>query len=225
MKSKLYSREVLPDDYFSKLRDDIFYLIPDSTPLRILDIGCGEGILGRRLTESGHNVSGIEFDESAAMVAKENLDHVYSADIENFDLELTSPPFDLIILSDILEHLIDPWILLKKLRKALKHRGEIIASIPNIQYFPILLNLIRGRFEYRSEGILDRSHLRFFTPKEATTMFRNEGYEIVQSPTIYPYRAKCVKWIAILLNAISLGIFRDFLIGNIYIIARKTHVD
>lgn len=222
MNRKPNTQQALPDDYFSRERDDIYSLVADLPPARILDVGCGEGHLGKRLRESGHVVIGIEKDEAAVIAARKNLDDVYHCDAEKMDLRLDPEPFDLVILGDILEHLVDPWNLLYNLHSALNHHGKIIASIPNIQYFPIILNLIRGRFEYCSHGILDRTHLRFFTPREARSMFLSMNYEVVQSPTIYPYKKKWLRVLAGALSTVSLGILKPFLIGNIFIVAVRT---
>lgn len=210
-----------PADYYSRPRDDLFRLIPKTPGLAVLEVGCGEGELGRRLKECNQIVYGIERDPSAARAAASVLDHVYVGNVEELEFNLSDEFFDTIILGDVLEHLIDPWELLAKIRKYLKKEGIIISSIPNLQYFPILWDLIRGRFKYQAHGILDRTHLRFFTAKEVRKLFSDTGYKIINEPRIFPYKKKWAQNLAAVLDFLSFGTLRNYLIGQIYVIARK----
>lgn len=210
-----------PTDYYSRPRDDLFRLIPKTPGLKVLEVGCGEGQLGRRLREYNQVVYGIETNPSAARVAATVLDHVYVGDVERFEFNLSDEFFNTIILGDVLEHLIDPWELLVKMKRCLAKEGIIISSIPNLQYFPVLWDLIRGRFEYRTHGILDKTHLRFFTAKEVRKLFSDAGYKIIDSPRIFPYKKKWAQNLAAVLDFLSFGRLRNYLIGQIYVIARK----
>jgi len=166
------------DDYFRQERRDVEALIPKDA-LKILDVGCGEGILGRRLLANGaHEVIGIELTPDVCERAKKNLTGVICGDIEKIDLSFDDGHFDCMIFADILEHLIDPLALLKKLTKKLSDSGTIIASIPNVRYYGIISMLVQGRWKYEDFGILDKTHLRFFTKIEMDTLFKEAGFEI-----------------------------------------------
>lgn len=146
---------------------------------RILDIGCGEGALGRALIERGASeVVGIEADPATAEAARKSLSRVFRGDVETLELPFTDGYFDCIVLADVLEHLRDPLALLKKAKRHLADSGTVVASIPNVRFLGVLDGLAEGRWEYRDFGILDRTHLRFFTRKEMEILFRDAGFEL-----------------------------------------------
>lgn len=166
------------NDYFRQERRDVEALVPKDV-LKILDVGCGEGILGRRLLAKGaREVFGIELTPNVCEIAKENLTGAICGNIEKIDLPFDEGYFDCMIFADVLEHLIDPQSMLKKLTKNLSDSGVIIASIPNVRYYGIISMLAQGRWKYEDFGILDKTHLRFFTKIEIDTLFRDAGYEI-----------------------------------------------
>jgi 2-polyprenyl-3-methyl-5-hydroxy-6-metoxy-1,4-benzoquinol methylase len=208
-----------PKDYFKRSRDDLFNLLPKSASLKVLDVGCGEGLLGGRLKQLGQIVYGIEISSNAANIASSVLDKVFVGNVENMEFEFQDGFFDTIILGDILEHLYDPWTFLSRTSRFLKKNGILAASIPNIQYFPIIIDLLRGRFEYRAHGILDKTHLRFFTSREVTRLFSHSGLVILDMPTIYPYKKRLAKIVIPALDILSFHIFKNFLIGNIFVVA------
>lgn len=215
-------RNEFPTDYYSRARDDLFGLIPKTPGLKVLEFGCGEGRLGARLKEFGRIVYGVERNFLAANAAKSILDRVYIGDIENIEFDVSDGFFDIIILGDVLEHLVDPWKLLHRIKRYLAKDGIIISSIPNLQYFPVLINLIRGRFEYKAHGILDKTHLRFFTAAEARRLFSGAGYKIISNPRIFPYKKRWAKGLATALELLSFRLLRNYLVGQIYIIAKKS---
>lgn len=149
--------------YFNDHRWDLFSLVPQNAN-SILDIGCGDGWLARQLKLTRTcSVTGIEMNTSSGEKASKILNKVFIQDIEQFSFPFTKKSFDCIILGDILEHLKNPWGILQKLVWFLKDDGFIIISIPNIGHYTTLLSLFKGKFEYTNEGILDKTHLRFFT--------------------------------------------------------------
>ncbi|MBI5665812.1 MAG: methyltransferase domain-containing protein, partial [Nitrospirae bacterium] len=165
-------------DYFRQERRDVEALVPKDA-LRVLDVGCGEGILGRRLLAKGaREVVGIELTPDVCERAKENLTGVICGNVEKIDLAFDEGHFDCMIFADILEHLIDPLSVLKKLRINLSESGGIIASVPNVRYYGIISMLAHGRWKYEDFGILDKTHVRFFTKIEIETLFRDAGFEI-----------------------------------------------
>ena len=123
------------------------------------------------------SIYGIEISESAGKLAKYSAD-VLIADIEKVKLDYKKDFFDYIILGDILEHLIDPWKLVNELKQYLKKDGYLVSSIPNIMHVSVLRNLVLGNFTYEDSGILDKTHLRFFTLNEITKMFNDSNYII-----------------------------------------------
>ncbi len=155
----------------------MFHLIPANAK-RILEIGCGEGLLGKRLHEQGKYIAGIELVKEVAEKAKTNLDKVICCDIEKFSPDLEENFFDCLICGDVLEHLHNPLEVLKKLKKYLTEDAIIIASIPNIQHFSIIANLIAGNWNYKKSGLMDDTHLRFFTLKSTYKLFSDAGFKI-----------------------------------------------
>jgi len=141
-------------------------LIPESCQ-NVLDVGCAEGVTGKAIKERrpAVKVVGIEYDSDAANEARTVLDRVIVGDIESIELEYSEGPFDCILFGDILEHLLDPWSTLQKYKRLLDKNGCVVISIPNIQHYSVILDLIKGSWSYRDRGILDITHLRFLPTK------------------------------------------------------------
>lgn len=157
------------------------------TPSAVLDIGCGEGLLGEDIKRAFKcRVEGIEYVAQAAQKARSRLDRVMAGNIEEMDLSsfLDEKCFDYIIFGDVLEHLIDPWKILHRVRPYLKDDGVILTSIPNVGHISILLNLLGGRWPYEDAGLLDKTHLRFFTAKEIPSLFQSSGYRVTSMATV-----------------------------------------
>jgi 2-polyprenyl-3-methyl-5-hydroxy-6-metoxy-1,4-benzoquinol methylase len=164
--------------YFKNVRDDIVSLVPDNAK-DILEIGCAAGMTGNKLKKKkGGYVAGVELDSKAVVEAKKVLDEVIEGNIETLDLSFKGRKFDCILFADVLEHLIDPLAVLKKTRQHLRSNGTVIASIPNVQYIGLVSQLVEGNWTYQDEGILDRTHLRFFTYPEILKLFDDAGYKI-----------------------------------------------
>ena len=174
--SKLMNEK--PPSYYENVRNDLIPLIPmDAT--HILEVGCATGMTGRELKKrNGAFVAGLEFNAEAAREAKKNLDDVIEGDIEKIDLPYSDNTFDCIFFADVLEHLVDPLSALLKVKRLLKKEGTIVASIPNVQFHGVIHKLIEGNWTYEKEGILDETHLRFFTYKEIIKLFSQAGYSI-----------------------------------------------
>ncbi|CAI2718397.1 glycosyltransferase family protein [Nitrospina watsonii] len=164
--------------YFRNVRQDLLPLVPE-TAQSILEVGCGAGGTGYALKQRQNaTVVGIEMNPGAAEAARKVLDDVVEDNIETMTLPFEENSFDCILFADVLEHLVEPGEVLKKTRPYLKQGGVMIASIPNIQYHGILHQLSEGSWTYQDEGILDRTHLRFFTLKEIEKLFSENGYDI-----------------------------------------------
>jgi len=161
-------------------RKDLLKLIPHRVS-SVLDIGCGEGGLGRLLRERNSSVKlfALEVNEKAASEAARFYDTVEICDIQNGSLPFSTEYFDCIVCGDVLEHLYNPWETLSILKNHMKLDSLLIVSLPNIRYYRVLRELIlKGNWTYKPSGILDWSHIRFFTLKEMKKMFDGAGYVI-----------------------------------------------
>lgn len=155
-------------------------------PVRILDVGTASGYLGKIWSEKGHFVMGIECDATVAEQARNYYNAFEVADIETFAFPYRRE-FDYIVFADVLEHLRDPLAVLLRCIPALKESGKIIISVPNIANLVIRLSLLLGKFDYMDRGILDRTHLRFFTLRSVKQMMARASCNILDViPTPLP---------------------------------------
>ncbi len=154
--------------------------VANGKSLRILEVGCSSGYFGSALKSSGHYVWGIEPNQASALLASEKLDYVFTGFFEEFLNGHSSEKFDVIVFGDVLEHIADPSDILKKCHCILIEGGAIVASVPNIAHITTRAMLLEGRWEYSDLGILDRTHLRFFTRQTIQELFYDSGYAVVQ---------------------------------------------
>lgn len=205
--------------YFCNTRKELAEMV-EGNDNKILEIGCGTGETGDYLKKSGKasEVRGVELLESIGNEAKHKIDHVIIGNVETLTLDFPKEYFDYIILGDILEHLNNPWSVLKNPKLYLKTDGHVIASIPNVKYIWVAVGLLlKDDWQYEEEGILDITHLRFFTKKTMKKLFFKAELEIVEmKPNLCPWGPKS-KFI----NAITLGIFKDFFALQYHIKAKK----
>lgn len=204
--------------YYNHIRLDALSLLPSSfVPQAILDVGCGEGHTAAYLKKRYETaqVIGIEVNADVAALARENVDQLIEGSIESPDILLPMNHFDLILCLDVLEHLNDPWKTLSRLKESLSRQGLMLISLPNIQNWRVIMNLLRGWWEYSDSGIMDRTHLRFFTSKSAQKSLNQVGLHIVQSQRSMGKKVK-------VLNFITCGIFSSFLTFHLYfLVGRK----
>lgn len=164
--------------YYSFERPEVCACVP-ATAKTILDVGCASGRLGAALKKRQDCfVVGVEYEPEIANEAKDLLDEVIVGDIEEKIGTLPSDYFDCIVLADVLEHLRFPETVLQKLNRALKDTGIIVASIPNVRHWSVVRALLEGDWNYEDAGILDRTHLRFFTRKSVLKIFADSGYAV-----------------------------------------------
>ena len=144
---------------------------------RVLDVGCATGYLAKALVERGCTVSGVEFDGEAAEEARPHLERLVIGDLETMDLAeaFGEDRFDVIVFGDVLEHLRDPLPVLRRAKALLADGGSVVASIPNIAHGSVRLALLAGRFDYQDLGLLDTTHVRFFTRSSVEDLFRQAG--------------------------------------------------
>lgn len=147
----------------------------------ILDIGCGSGLLGKTIKAVNNQavVYGIDYGEAAAMQASQVLDRYDAVDLDAGTLPAYNRAFDLIIIADVLEHLKRPDALLGSLHSMLAQDGHVLISVPNIAHFRMRKALLAGRFRYTDTGILDRTHLKFFTYETLSEMVSHCGFSII----------------------------------------------
>lgn len=172
------------DGYFDHVRGELLDLF-DRPPRLFVDVGCGTGTTGaeakRRFPRAA--VVGFEFSPEAAAIARGRIDRVVCGDIERIDFaaaDLAPGSIDGLLLADVLEHLYDPWDLLLRVRPYLAADAQIVASIPNARNLVLLNELAGGDFRYVEAGLLDVTHLRFFTKRTILAMFGETGYDVVQ---------------------------------------------
>ena len=172
-----YSRK--PEDYFSHQRRELLQFLPKQYKT-VLDIGCGDGSFLKLLPGDHSEFWGIELVEKQAKKARETFKNVFSGPVENNLSKLPENHFDVVFFNDVLEHLTDPYSVLEQMKKYLKKEGVVISSIPNIRYHSALKSLLCNKeWKYESHGIMDKTHLRFFTGKSIRKMYQEAGYNIL----------------------------------------------
>ncbi len=214
----LNESHVSPTDvYYNRDRPSLVGLV---TPGRnvILDLGCGAGAVGRRLRETGRadEVVGVELFSLAAREAARYYTEVHSGDIEEMSLPYIKR-FDYVLCGDILEHLKDPYSIVNRIHGWLKDDGRLICSLPNVRHWKVLTDLaFRGAWDYCDSGVMDRTHLRFFTRRSCYKMLGDAGFTVERWQMLLGGRRYS------LLNAVTLGTLREFLGPQIVLSARKT---
>lgn len=188
--------------YFSGVRTDILEELPKDPSARVLEIGCGTGGTGETALATGRSgfYRGVEFNPESAERARSVLTDVVCANVETIDPALIADSYDVLILSEVLEHLIDPWGVMKALASFVKPGGRVYASSPNVSHHKVIRSLLAGRFDYETEGVMDRTHVRWFTPASYRAMFEDAGFETVSVGPLAPYPGK-----ARLINRLSGG--------------------
>ncbi len=170
-----------PDGYYNDDREEMLVFLPKKAT-KILDVGCGNGVFSNSIIrKSNAEVWGIELMPKEAEIARKTLHKVFTGPCEEQINNLPDNYFEAIYFNDVLEHLVDPYMVLEKIKSKLAPNGVIISSIPNIRYHNVFIKLIfKKEFEYQSFGVLDKTHLRFFTGKSIKNMYQNLGFEIIE---------------------------------------------
>ncbi len=198
--------------YFTNVRYDIIDMIPKK-PNKVLEIGCGSGatlIAAKQLNKAEFTVGVDIVDKSIP-----GIDSHIVGDIENIIIPFEEKYFDVIICADVLEHLVDPWAVVHAILKFLKDGGLLIASIPNVREIEVLWKIaIKGDFAYSSQGILDRSHLRFFCKKNIFNLFFKNNLKVVNLKRRRNSKLKAA------LDYGTFGIFSNFLTCQ-YVVAGR----
>ena len=209
-------------NYFEGLRADILEALPLNGEARILEIGCGLGSTGEIALASGRagHYFGVELDEKAAATAAKRLTRVHRGNVEQMDLDLLGTDYDVLIMSEVLEHLVDPWGVLAALIPRIRPGGCVYASSPNISHQGVVRALLSGRFDYQPSGVMDRTHLRWFTPATFAEMFEKAGFRTLSVGPLSPIGRK-----AAVINALTAGRFSHlFAVQIMYKGMRPEHV-
>jgi 2-polyprenyl-3-methyl-5-hydroxy-6-metoxy-1,4-benzoquinol methylase len=163
--------------YFEDVNWGLLRLWGSRSGKEVLDVGCGFATTSQHLQELGNRVTGVESNGDAAKVARTRIGEVIEADLQQFT---TERKFDAIVFADVLEHLPWPIGVLRRYTSMLKPGGSVIVSLPNVGLWSVRLGLLFGRFHYDDSGVLDRTHLRFFTRANAIEMLRAADLRVVR---------------------------------------------
>ena len=199
--------------------------LPDAPEGRQLEIGCGEGLTSAYALEAGKCgfALGIELCEAPSAKAGTRLDRVLVGDVDLLlqdghvnDLLAREGPYDAVITSELLEHLRDPWTMLRKLTPLVSSSATVVASSPNVAHHSVIRVLLAGRWDLAESGTIDRTHLRWFTPTSFAAMFEDARYEVLSSGPADDFRRK-----ARVINRLTGGRFQHLLHPQIVLTARR----
>ena len=173
----------IPGSSHDRLRRRILAMPPD---LRLLDLGAAGGHLGRAVRGRCSYLAGVEPDPTLPASAREGYDDWRAVDaLEAGDWP---EPFDVVVCADVLEHVSNPVVMLARIRQWLRPGGVLLASLPNVANVSVRTALLFGRFEYTERGILDGTHVSFYTRSSARRLLERNGFEVVSAlPTAMPY--------------------------------------
>lgn len=205
-------------EYFAAARRSFVDILPPNPTGRLLEIGCGNGNMAAYALAQGKCgwCCGIELCPGPAAEAGTKLNQVIVGDIEQLPLDLPPSSFDVLLLSEVLEHLRDPASALIRLRALVRSGAIVVAGSPNVCHYSILFMLLRGEWTYQREGILDQTHLRWFSPASYRRLFETTGYVVDEVGPAFPLRSK-----ARLVNALLLGHFKHLFHPQIKLVAHS----
>jgi 2-polyprenyl-3-methyl-5-hydroxy-6-metoxy-1,4-benzoquinol methylase len=172
---------------YANPRDDVSAIVPRAA-VRVLDIGCSSGHFGEALRGRGHEVTGIELDPTLAAMARERLATVIEADVEAFAAESKTfeQLFDCVVMADVLEHLRNPWAVVRWAATLLDVGGSVVISVPNVRHARTFWSLARHRrWPYEDVGIFDRTHLRFFARRNLRELLDGTDLDITELRRTY----------------------------------------
>jgi SAM-dependent methyltransferase len=175
------SRIALNEEYQLKPSEDsshgrISALLSSRPPSNILDLGCSSGLLAERLRSMGHRVTGVDLAELPGVV--ERTDAFFKSDLNDRIPAEAGTDFDIVLAADVLEHLVNPGTLMKQIQDAVSPDGTVIFCVPNMAHWYPRFRSAMGLFDYDQRGILDSTHLRFFTRRSIRKLIERQGYSI-----------------------------------------------
>jgi 2-polyprenyl-3-methyl-5-hydroxy-6-metoxy-1,4-benzoquinol methylase len=218
---KIYSDKKA--SYFTNPRVDLISLLPKNNQNKILEIGAGGGdtLVKIKELQLADEVIGIElFHMPDTNQSHPAIDKMIICNIETSMPVLPQNYFDVVICGDVLEHLIDPWAIVKQVSAYLRKGGLLIISVPNIREFKTLYKIVvKGDFRYEESGILDKTHLKFFCRKNAIELAQEGGLEVVKVTTNLDY--PIVKTKKHIFNQFTFKAFEDFLALQYIVVSQK----
>jgi SAM-dependent methyltransferase len=208
--------------YFATARREVLPVLPARVS-RLLDLGCGTGATVALVKEARavEWAGGVELDPGAGDAARKVCDRVWAGDATNlaFVDEIAPSSLDLVLCLDVLEHLADPWAMARRLSPLLAPGGRLILSVPNIRNWKYIWRLAaHGDFRYRDAGLLDRTHLRFFTRETAIELATAGGLRLVSAANAQPFAFPDGRW---LLSRASLGRLEGLLAKQWLVVAER----
>jgi 2-polyprenyl-3-methyl-5-hydroxy-6-metoxy-1,4-benzoquinol methylase len=206
--------EAKPTGYYMNDRADLVAALP--RPIgRVLDVGCGQGAVGHGLRAAGATwLAGIEMQPEAAVVAERHYDEVAVGAAET-ELGHLTPPFDSICCYDVLEHMADPYTVLRRLLDVARPGARLHVSVPNARHVSLLRDLVlRGTFGYTEWGHRDSTHLRWFTRRDIVDAITGAGW--ADATTSHPALHRSAT-----LDRLTAGRSTEFLVGQWYVLAVK----
>lgn len=216
-----YYEEKSPE-YFSGVRWDYVHAIAENPGAKILEIGCGTGDTGAVLLREGKcgHYCGIELNESAAEHARLQISEAIVGNVESMPFPWDNQSFDVLIISEVLEHLIDPWKVLRRLHSLMKPGAVVFASSPNISHYRVIKMLLAGHWKLEDAGVMDRTHLRWFTPMSYGQMFESCGFRV---ESVAPVTR--MGWKTKLINAVTFNRMSHIFVVQINIRARVENIE
>jgi 2-polyprenyl-3-methyl-5-hydroxy-6-metoxy-1,4-benzoquinol methylase len=208
--------------YFDGTRIAFVQELPRKPSARLLEIGCGNGRTAAAMKAEGKCgwVCGIELCAEPAAEARTRLDQVIVGNVEQLELDLPEKSFDILILSEVLEHLVNPGAVLQKLRRFLKPDAIVLAGSPNVCHHSVVRMVLAGRWQYESKGIMDATHLRWFTAGTYRELFESNGFVVDRVGPANPFSRK-----ARIANALLLGRMRHLFYTQIFLRAHVAGAD
>ncbi|MFZ4648191.1 MAG: class I SAM-dependent methyltransferase [Patescibacteria group bacterium] len=192
--------------YYSYARPEMLKFVPTKAK-NILDVGCGEGLFVASLNKKSDFESwGVEINKEVAEIAKNNINKVLVGDVFELLDSIPNNYFDCIVFNDVLEHMENPYRVLEKIKTKLSPSGVVVCSIPNVRHVRVLRDLLfKKQWKYEESGILDKTHLRFFTKKSMVDMFEDLDYQVEKIEGI-----NGTKWWQFFpINILTFGFFSD----------------
>ncbi len=203
--------------YFGGVRRDFLDSLPHGGVENVLEIGCGAGDTGAAALAAGlcRAYSGIEIAPQAAALARTRLTELYEGDVERMELPWPDQHFDAVLMSEVLEHLVDPWSVVKRVAAKLRPGALVLASSPNVAQFAVVRGLIADRWELTEAGVMDRTHLRWFTEGSYKRMFADAGIGIERTYAMAPAGP-----FGTIFNAVTFNRFRHLTVRQICVVGR-----
>jgi len=181
-----------PVGYFNGARMPFVDALSRNPEARLLEIGAGAGETAAYALAQGKCgwCCGVELCEGPAQEARKKLQRVIVGDVERIELDFPENYFDVLLMSEVLEHLADPWSVLRRLYRLMKPGSIVMAGSPNVCHHSVIRSLLRGRWRYEARGVFDATHLRWFSPTSYGEMFETCGFIVDEVGPARPLNAK-----------------------------------